>query len=185
MSSNKMFSAMRIALVALLLGSRLAASESLSSERDAASVTTVNAMNYVRAKTALQFDKYYARAGGINRCGHTRTLASTSVAQDRETVHGLQDQMRISSASSRPYAHQEYDSESFDTTTHYLVELGRGLTDNSKSADPGEEVDPIKQLITAAFGFGTLPENEPFLIIGQPGLPSEGPYRLDVTDEEY
>ncbi|MFT6892377.1 MAG: hypothetical protein ACJASY_004437, partial [Halioglobus sp.] len=67
MSSNKMFSAMRIALVALLLGSRLAASESLSSERDAASVTTVNAMNYVRAKTALQFDKYYARAGGINR----------------------------------------------------------------------------------------------------------------------
>lgn len=260
MSSNKLFSVMRIVLISLFLGSGFAASEPLIPEGDVSSATTVNAMNYVRAKTALQFDKYYARAGGINRFGHTRdvvtidnrssrrlnrdtlysvaivdiskgavlempdagdrymsvqvvnedgytnavfhgggrydltmeqfdtpfvwlltrTLVSTSAPQDREIVHGLQDQMRINSASNRPYSHQEYDSVSYDTTTHHLVELGKGLTDNSKSAGAREEVDPIKQLITAAFGFGTLPENESFLIIGQPDLPSDGAYILDV-----
>ena len=259
MTPNKMLLVMRIALASLLLGSGLVASDPLSSKDDAAPVTTVNAMNYVRAKTALQFDKYYARAGGINRFSHTRnvvtidnhsskrlnrdTLYSVAIVdiskgavlempeagdrymsvqvvnedgytnavfhgagryeltmeqfdtpfvwllvrtlvsdQDRDIVNTLQDQMRVSGASSRPYDHVEYDRESFDKTTHHLVELGKGLTDNSKSAGTREEVDPIKQLITAAYGFGTLPETESFLIIGQPDLPSDGAYVLNVKD---
>ena len=262
MTLNKILLVIRLALVSLLLGSGWVASDTVSSNGETSPVTTVNAMNYVRAKTALQFDKYYVRAGDINRFGHTRdvvtidnrssrrlnrdtlysvaivdiskgavlempdagdrymsvqvvnedgytnavfhgggryelsmeefdtpfvwllvrTLVSNASEQDMDSVHILQDQMRISSASSKPYKHVEYDRESFDETTHYLVELGKGLTDNSKSAGTREDVDPIKQLITAAFGFGTLPETESFLIIAQPDLPSDGAYMLNVKD---
>ena len=222
----------------------------------------VDAMNYVRAKTALQLDKYYALAGGINRFGHrrdlvdvtnrsskrlnrdtlysvaivdiskgatvwlpdsgnrymslqvvnedgftnrvfhgggqyslsvdefdtpfvwllVRTLVFDSIAGDVEAARTLQDEMNISSASSQSYSHPDYDQASYEKTTELLVELAKSVNDNAGAAGSKEEVDPIKQLLVTAYGFGTLPQSESLLINVQPELPSDGTYALTVKD---
>jgi hypothetical protein len=223
----------------------------------------VNAFNYVSAKTAIQFDKYLARAGGemntffharnvasidnkssrrlnrdtlysiaivdiskgasiylpdmgdrylsvqvVNEDGFTnkifhgagehklriaeldtpfvwmlvRTLVFESIEGDLDIAHALQDSMSIKSNSNQMYTHSAYDQESFDTITKLLVELGSGLTDNSKAAGTKEQVDPIKQLILSAYGFGTLPETESFLTTVEPDLPADKAYSLTVKD---
>jgi hypothetical protein len=222
----------------------------------------VNVMNYVHAKTAIQFDKYYRAAGGINQFSHTRniaeidnrssrrlnrdtlysvaivdiskgavvempdagsrymsmqivnqagytnavlhgggryelsqeefdttfvwllvrTLVLSSVEDDLERANALQDQLKISSSSNQPYSHPKYDQASFNTTTHHLAELGKGLSDNSKAAGSIKEVDPIKQLLLSAYGFGTLPETESLLFSVEPELPIDRAYVLNVKD---
>lgn len=251
----------KIMLTSMLLISMFAASNLSYSTNGVSPAEQVTAMNFVRAKTALQFDKYYARAGGINRFAHSRnvtpinsrsskrlnrdTLYSVAIVdiskgamlelpeagdrymsvqvvnengytnavfhgggqyqftieqfetsfvwvlvrtliqngdeQDISTAHTLQDQIRVSSLSARPYTHVDYDRESFDVTSHLLAELGKALADNSKAAGSREEVDPIKQLIVSAYGFGTLPEKESLLIVKEPNLPSTGAYRLQLA----
>lgn len=226
-------------------------------------VVEVNALNYVEARTAIQFDRYLARAGGemntfshgrnlvgidarsskrlnrdtlysvaiidisegasvflpdtgdryvsvqvMNQDGYTnnifhgvgehklsvdefdtsfvwvlvRTLVFDSIEGDMDVARALQDEMSIASNSSNIYTHAVYDQESFDATTKSLVELGSGLTDNSKAAGTKEQVDPIKQLILSAYGFGTLPETESFLVTVEPGLPADKAYSLTVKD---
>jgi hypothetical protein len=223
----------------------------------------VNAFNYVSAKTAIQFDKYLARAGGemntffharnvasidnkssrrlnrdtlysiaivdiskgasiylpdagdrylsvqvVNEDGFTnkifhgagehklriaeldtpfvwmlvRTLVFESIEGDLDIAHALQDSMSIKSNSNQMYSHPAYDQESFDTITKLIVKLGSGLTDNSKAAGTKEQVDPIKQLILSAYGFGTLPETESFLTTVEPDLPADNAYSLTVKD---
>jgi hypothetical protein len=216
----------------------------------------------VRAKTALQLDKYYASAGGINRFSHSRsvagienrsskrlnrdtlysvaivdisegavvempeaagrymslqvvneegytnavfhgggrykldmnqfetsyvwllvrTLVSSDSTSDIKVARGLQDQLAIDSESDRPYEHPVYDTESFGTITGHLLELGKGLEDNAGAAGSREEVDPIKQLLAAAYGFGTLPERESLLLTVNPDLPHTAAYVLTVKD---
>jgi len=223
----------------------------------------VNALNYVQAKTAIQFDKYLARAGGklnvfahgravvgvdnrsskrlnrdtlysvaivdiskgasivmpkagnrymsvqvVNEDGFTnkifhgagrhhlsleefdtpyvwllvRTLVFDSIPGDLQAAHALQDQIFIDSASAKNYTHPNYDSVSMSATTKLLLELGKGISDNSKAAGTKEQVNPIKQLLLSAFGFGTLPETESLLITVQPNLPSDKAYALTVKD---
>jgi hypothetical protein len=245
----------------LFAGTAMAAAPSGVSGK-ASPAVPVNAVNYVRATTAIQFGKYYARAGGINRFSHQRELVSVdnrsskrlnrdtlySIAvvdiskgavlnmpdahdrymsvqvvnedgytnavfheggqyelsveqfdtpfvwllgrtlvlktdeQDMSVVHALQDRMNITSASAQPYSHPAYDPESFESTTYHRVELAKGLADNARAAGSKEEVNPIKQLLLAAYGFGTLPETESFLVVEEPDLPSDGAYTLEVKD---
>ena len=223
----------------------------------------VTALNYVQAKTAIQFDKYLARAGGklntfshgrrvadinsrsskrlnrdtlysvaivdiskgasiqipeagdrymsvqvVNQDGFTnkifhgagrhyltvaefdtpyvwllvRTLVLENIPGDMQAAQVLQDQMSIDSASERPYTHADYDPLSMSATTALLTELGKGISDNAKAAGTKEQVDPIKQLLLAAYGFGTLPESESLLLTVQPNLPADGAYTLTVED---
>jgi len=223
----------------------------------------VTALNYVQAKTAIQFDKYLARAGGklnvfahgravvgvenrsskrlnrdtlysvaivdiskgasivlpevgnrymsvqvVNEDGFTnnifhgagrhhlsledfdtpyvwllvRTLVFDSIPGDLEAAHALQDQIFITSASAQNYTHPNFDSVSMSATTALLLELGKGISDNSKAAGTKAQVNPIKQLLLSAFGFGTLPETESLLITVQPNLPSDKAYALTVKD---
>jgi len=223
----------------------------------------VNAFNYVLAKTAIQFDKYLARAGGklntfahgrnlvginsrsskrlnrdtlysvaivdiskgaslmmpeagdrymsvqvVNEHGFTnnifhgrgrhnlslkefdtpyvwlliRTLVFDSIPGDLEAAHALQDQVSINSASDQTYTHPHYDAVSMAATTALLLELGKGISDNSKAAGTKEQVDPIKQLLLSAYGFGTLPETESLLITVEPNLPADKAYVLTVKD---
>ena len=60
--------------------------------------------------------------------------------------------------------------------------MGKGIRDNSKAAGTKEQVDPIKQLLLSAYGFGTLPETESLLITVQPNLPIDSAYALTVGD---
>lgn len=223
----------------------------------------VDAFNYVRAKTAIQFDKYLTRASGkintlyhgravvdidarsskrlnrdtlystaivdiskgatlvipdvgdryvsvqvVNEEGYTnrvihgagkhsltveefdtnyvwllvRTLVFDSIEGDIEAAIALQDQIKIISASAQAYTHTAYDPVSFAATTASLLELGKGIKDNAKAAGTKEQVDPIKQLLLSAYGFGTLPETESFLITIEPNLPSDKAYSLTVQD---
>jgi hypothetical protein len=226
-------------------------------------LVTVDAFNYVRAKTAIQFDKYLSRADGkintfyhrravvgidaksskrlnrdtlysaaivdisqgatvvmpdvgdryvsvqvVNEEGFTnkvfhgggshsltvkefdtpyvwllvRTLVFDSIAGDVAAANALQDQMKINSASAKTYTHPAYDPVSFVDTTTPLLELGKGIKDNSKAAGTKQQVDPIKQLLLSAYGFGTLPETESFLITVEPNLSSNKAYTLTVKD---
>lgn len=247
---------MALVLMVLLLSGQVRSDETV------ATVTPVNAMNYVRAKTALQFNKYNVRAGGINRFFHTRDvinienqssrrlnrdtlyssaiidisrgadvflpesddrymsmqvineegytnavyhdsgryhltleefdtrfvwllvriLVSPSIPGDIEIARSLQDGLSIESESSQPYHHPTYDADSFHKTTHHLIELAKGLNDNSGAAGPKGEIDPIKQLLASAYGFGTLPQRESFLIVVEPNLPADRAYSLTVED---
>jgi hypothetical protein len=246
----------------ILLASGFVSADPASREEGVSAVIKVNALNYVRAKTALQFDKYYASAGGINRFSHSRnvaglenrsskrlnrdtlysvaivdisegavvempeaagrymslqvvneegytnavfhgggrykldmnqfetsyvwllvrTLVSPDIPNDIKVAQGLQDQLAIVSQSDRPYEHMAYDAESFGATTDHLLELGKGLEDNAGAAGSREEVDPIKQLLASAYGFGTLPERESLLLTVNPDLPHTGAYVLTVKD---
>ncbi|MDB4308515.1 DUF1214 domain-containing protein [Porticoccaceae bacterium] len=233
-----------------------------TSQVEAAEVQ-VSALNYVEAKTALQFDKYLASAGGklntfahsrklvgidnrsskrlnrdtlysvaivdisqgasirlpeagdryisvqvVNQDGFTnkvfhgagrrdltlaefdtpyvwllvRTRVLESIPGDLQAAQALQDQMSISSASEIPYTHSNYDPVSMGATTALLLELGKGISDNSKAAGTKEQVNPVKQLLLSAFGFGTLPETESLLLTVQPNLPIHKGYVLNVKD---
>lgn len=223
----------------------------------------VSALNYVEAKTAIQFDKYLASAGGklnsfahrrelvgidnrsskrlnrdtlysvaivdiskgasirlpeagdryisvqvVNQDGFTnkifhgagrhdltlaefdtpyvwllvRTRVLESIPGDLQAAQALQDQMSISSISEIPYTHSNYDPVSMSATTALLLELGKGISDNSKAAGTKEQVNPVKQLLLSAFGFGTLPETESLLLTVQPNLPIHKGYVLNVKD---
>ena len=237
-----------------LIAANIVASEAL---------VEVNALNYVRAKTAIQFDKYLARADGklnifahgrqvvsvdarsskrlnrdtlysvaivdisegasidlpdmgarymsvqvVNQDGYTnnifhsagrhelslkefhtpyvwllvRTLVVDSVPGDLEAAQKLQDQISIVSASAKSYSHPQYDPVTLAATTDLLAALGKDISDNSKAAGTKEQVDPIKQLLLTAYGFGTLPETESLLLTVEPNLPSDKAYRLSVKD---
>ncbi|MFQ3222369.1 MAG: DUF1254 domain-containing protein [Pseudomonadales bacterium] len=226
-------------------------------------LTEVTAFNYVRAKTAIQFDRYLDRAGGqintffhgrkvvgidarsskrlnrdtlysvaivdisqgasvilpdagdrymsvqvVNEDGFTnklfhgggrhklslkefhtdyvwllvRTLVVDSVPNDLQAAHKLQDQITIVSGSKTTYTHTQYDPVSMAAITELLLELGKGISDNSKAAGTREQVDPIKQLLLSAYGFGTLPETESLLLTVEPKLPIDKGYLLHIKD---
>jgi hypothetical protein len=105
-----------------------------------------------------------------------------NIPGDLQAAQALQDQMSISSASEIPYTHSDYDPVSMSATTALLLELGKGINDNSKAAGTKEQVNPVKQLLLSAFGFGTLPETESLLLTVQPNLPSDKGYVLNVKD---
>lgn len=90
--------------------------------------------------------------------------------------------MSIHSHSDHAYTHPDYDLESYEKTTELLVELAQSVDDNSGAAGTRKQVDPIKQLLVTAYGFGTLPHDESLLINVQPDLPSDGAYTLTVRD---
>ena len=260
------FKCFLILTVLVNIGSALAMDASINeaaNKEDSLNSVKVDAFNYVRAKTALQFDKYLARAGGklntfahvrnvvgidaksskrlnrdtlysvaivnisegaellmpdagdrymsvqiVNQDGFTnkiihgagnhsltmrefdtpfvwllaRTLVFDSIEGDLDSVNKLQDQMKIRGASNASYTHPNYDPVSFAATTHLLLELGKGIKDNAKAAGNKSQVDPIKQLLATAYGFGTLPETESLLINVEPNLPSDKAYSLTVKD---
>ncbi|MFT4636329.1 MAG: hypothetical protein ACI9OI_002130 [Chitinophagales bacterium] len=263
--SRRSFSIIKALVItaSLLLTNVVAAVETSSKTSAASALVPVDAFNYVRAKTALQFDKYLARSGGklnnfshsrnvvgidgqsskrlnrdtlysvaivdisqgatlimpefgdryisvqvVNQDGFTnkiyhdggehsltmqefdtpyvwilvRTLVFNSIAGDIEVANALQDQMRVDSASAKSYGHPDYDPVSFADTTALLLELGKAIKDNSGAAGTKEQVDPIKQLLLNAYGFGTLPQTESLLISVEPNLPSDKAYTLNVKD---
>jgi hypothetical protein len=224
----------------------------------------VHVLSYVRAKTAIQFAKYQASAGDINRFSHrrdvidvdykgskrvnrdtlysgaivdiskgasitlpdagdrymsvqvvnehgftnkvyhgrgryhltvdefdtpyvwllVRTLVFPSLKGDLNAVHKLQDKIQLHSASHKPYLPPKYEQSSFAKTTELLVQLTRGIPalDTGGAAGKIEEVDPVKQLLLAAYGFGTLPQRESFLISVEPNAPADGEYFLHIED---
>lgn len=117
-----------------------------------------------------------------------RTLVDASDPEDLEAVHALQDQIAITAGSSKPLIIPDYDEESFDAVLKAAIELARFIPDSSRTFGPKDEVDPVRYLLGAAYGWGGLPEDQAYYLNVDPGLPV-GKYQIevpaDVPVDEY
>jgi hypothetical protein len=110
-----------------------------------------------------------------------RILMDPNDAADVAVVNALQDAMRLTAGSARPYEPPDYDPASLDVTRGALLTLARGMDSFDRTFGRKEEVDPVRHLLGTASGWGGLPEREAFYLNVEPGLPV-GSYRLEVAD---
>ncbi len=110
-----------------------------------------------------------------------RILVDPNNPDDVAAVNRLQDQLRLTAGSARPYVAADYDQASLDTTRDALLTLTRGLARFDHAFGRRDDVDPIRHLIASASGWGGLPEQEAFYLNVDPGLPVAN-YRLEVGD---
>lgn len=110
-----------------------------------------------------------------------RILVDANDPEDIRKVNQIQDELRISSRSAKPYPSSEYDSESLQDTTVLLSRLAGGLTDAEHAYGRKEKVDAIKHLLVSAFGWGGLPETEAYYLNSVQNLPL-GEFSLTVED---
>lgn len=110
-----------------------------------------------------------------------RTLANPTDAQDVAAVNALQDQLRLTAASSVAFQSDDYDGITLDATREGLLELAKGLGGFEHAFGAPDAVDPVRHLIGTASGWGGLPEQEAYYVNVNPGL-AVGEYRLTVRD---
>lgn len=147
------------------------------------SVMVVNQDHYINrvyhdageyALTIEEFDTPYVLLA-------VRTLVDPAKPGDVEAVNALQDLFTIRATSSKPFAHSEYDSESYQATRSALLELARGLDGFGNAFGSRDQVDPVEHVIGAAAGWGGLPQSEAYYLNVDPGLPV-GEYKVEVGD---
>jgi hypothetical protein len=108
-----------------------------------------------------------------------RILVDPANPTDVSAVNRLQDQIRLTAGSNRPFAMPEYDEESFTATRNALLELARGIGAVKNAFGRKGQVDPISHLLATASGWGGLPDDEAQYINLDPGLPL-GEYKIEV-----
>jgi hypothetical protein len=124
--------------------------------------------------TVAEFDTEYVLIAA-------RTLVDPTDGKDVATVNALQDQMRLTATSGRPFVSPQYDAASHDATRNALLTLGRGIGRFERAFGRKADVDPVHHLIGTASGWGGLPDREAFYLNVEPGLPV-GNYDLTVTE---
>ena len=110
-----------------------------------------------------------------------RTLVNASDPADIRKANALQDQLKVEAVSAKPYTHPDYDEESYQVTYEALLALGRGMTDARATFGRKKDVDPVRHLLGAAWGWGGLPDEDAYYLNVEPNLPV-GAYRLTVSD---
>lgn len=110
-----------------------------------------------------------------------RTLVDSSSPEDIKKANALQDKLKIEAKSAKPFTHPDYDKKSYQTTFNLLVELGRGVSDSSKTFGKKEDVDKVRHLLATAWGWGGLPDKEAHYLNVEPNLPV-GAYQITVKD---
>lgn len=93
-----------------------------------------------------------------------RTFVDPDDDDDITAVHALQDALQVSAASTRPFDHPDYDSESSERTARHLRGLAGGLQDAVTMFGARRDVDPVHHLLGTAMGWGGLPEHEAFYV---------------------
>ena len=111
-----------------------------------------------------------------------RILADASDPEDLAAVNALQDQITLEAASAKPFIVPSYDEERFELVLNAAKELAKYISDSSRTFGPKEDVDPVRYMLGAAFGWGGLPEAEAYYLNVEPGLP-EGAYKIEVPAE--
>ena len=89
--------------------------------------------------------------------------------------------MKIEANSSKPFVMPNYDMKSYEANYGALLELAKRLPDTGDTFGKKGEVDPVRFIIGAAFGWGGLPEEEASYLNVEPNLPV-GDYQLTVKD---
>lgn len=110
-----------------------------------------------------------------------RILVDPDDPDDVRTTNELQDGLAISAGSDDEFHLPDYDATSLDTTRNALLTLARGVAGFDRMFGSRSSVDPVRQVIGAAAGWGGLPEYEAFYENLDPGLPV-GDYELTVRD---
>jgi len=147
------------------------------------SVMVVNEDEYVNqvihepGKHQLTMDKFGTPYVNLS----VRILVNAKDPDDIKKANALQDQLKIKAGSEKPYTHPAYDEKSYKTTYDALIVLGRGVKDTRVTFGRKQDVDPVRHLLGAAWGWGGLPENEAYYLNVEPNLPV-GAYQLTVRD---
>jgi len=108
-----------------------------------------------------------------------RILVDPQNPDDVRQVVQLQDQLRIETASARPFVAPEWDTASVDETRKALLDLAKGLNEFDRMFGEKTDVDQVRHLIGTAAGWGGLPSEEAWYIGVDPRLPV-GAYELEV-----
>lgn len=110
-----------------------------------------------------------------------RTLVNASDPDDIKKTNALQDKIKLTASSAKPYTHPNYDKVSYKATYDAFIALGRGVTDFENAFGKKEDVRQARHLIGTAVGWGGLPEEEAYYVNVEPNLPV-GAYQLTVKD---
>lgn len=125
--------------------------------------------------TMKEFDTPYVNLSA-------RILADPNNPADIKAANALQDQLKIESVSARPYGHPNYDKKSYQAIYKPLLDLAAvGISDARKTFGKKDEVDEVRHLIGAAFGWGGLPTYEAVYETNNEPRPV-GKYQLTVKD---
>jgi hypothetical protein len=89
-----------------------------------------------------------------------RVLVDPSNPEDVAAANALQDQVKLSAESSRPFAPPSYDQATFAATWGALIELARGLSGFEHAFGSRSEVDPVRHLIACAAAGGACPTQQ-------------------------
>jgi hypothetical protein len=93
-----------------------------------------------------------------------RILVDPSDANDLDTVHTLQDAIRIEQAAPGKFEVPNWDPVSQTKVREALEVLGRTMPDGRRTFGAKGKVDPVRHLIGAAVGWGGNPEHDAFYV---------------------
>lgn len=111
-----------------------------------------------------------------------RILVDPRDPRDVARVATIQDGLRLTAASARPFRMPDYDPVTFDRTRTALLELAHDMDDFAGSFGRRGEVDPVRHLVGAAAGWGGLPDTEATYVGVSPDLPI-GDHELRIPGE--
>ncbi|MTH78672.1 DUF1254 domain-containing protein [Paracoccus aestuariivivens] len=89
-----------------------------------------------------------------------RVLANPNDPEDMKQAHAVQDGITIEQASKGEFVIPEWDKVSQDKTRAALLSLSALLPDTRGMFGAKDQVDPIRHLIGAAYGWGGNPEKD-------------------------
>jgi len=111
-----------------------------------------------------------------------RILADPNDPADIKEANALQDQLGLEAVSAKPYSHPNYDEESYQAVYKPLLELAAvGISDAQRMFGKKDEVDAVRHLLGAAFGWGGLPTYEAVYLTNNEPRPV-GKYQLTARD---
>ena len=110
-----------------------------------------------------------------------RILVDPADPEDVAAVNRLQDQLAVSSVSSRSFAPPAYDAASYTATRNAVLELARHGGGFGRAFGRKADVDPIQHLLGTAAGWGGLPREEAFYQSSEADLPL-GEFKIDVGE---
>lgn len=112
-----------------------------------------------------------------------RTLVDPSDPADMETVHTLQDSLKVAQKSPGAFEVPKWDQASQSKIRKALIDLGTTLTDTSRAFGTKEQVDPIQHFISAATTWGGNPRKDAiYLNFTPPKNDGKTVYKLHVGD---
>lgn len=110
-----------------------------------------------------------------------RVLVDANDSQDLAIANHLQDQIKITAASTKTYQRANYDLDSRNTTRELFRLLGDGLGDASFCNGKKTEVKETRHKICAAIGWGGLPTYEVAYVKNQHKRPLAD-YQLELKN---